>query len=215
MITTKKKPDAAVRESFGKMVCFHPRYRLGIQHSYEEPRDFLVYLVARTMKPEAIVDYALSGRCEGLELQYSLIYEVWDIIVCDGDGDWDVADSFGEIQGNIPEVAEAVLCCMPLEALHALARRENALLPVILPDSADSPHLTTDLNPDLWSAGQIGWIYATRGAVNGKYHGTKELQDRLMKAEDVLKAEVEAVPNPRCKGRAIRTNVTNHPSEGS
>ena len=199
MTATIKKPGADMRKGFGKIVCFHPRYQIGAQHRYEEPRDFLIYLVGRTMTPSAIVDYALSGRCEGLELQYSLLYEVWDIIVYDGEGDWDVADSFAEIQGNMPTVAEAVLRYMPLEALHGLAREENALLPVILPDSADIPHLTTDIDPAPWSAGQIGWIYATRGAVNGRFGGTKDLQDRLMKAEAVLQSEIGAVPNPRAK----------------
>ena len=63
---------AAAPDGFARMVCFHPRYRLGIQHDFEEPKDFMAALGEKTIEPKAIVDYVLAGKAEALQLQYDI-----------------------------------------------------------------------------------------------------------------------------------------------
>lgn len=206
--TAAAKNTGPVRaDGFGKIVCFHPRFQVGAQHEFAEPRDFLAALVDKAMEAKAIVDYVLSGRCKGLELQYCLMVEGWDLIAYDDHtGNWDVVDTFANVQDYLADIAATALAVMSLEELYDLAREENALLPVFMPGAA-SPFLQTSLNAPHWSAGQIGWAYADRCAVNRKYHGTKEKADRLIKAEAVLQAQVEACANPRHKRGKRRATV--------
>lgn len=202
MNTTKK----AARK-LGQMVCFHPRYRLGSAHGYEEPEDFLIDLVDDVVEPRLIVDYVLAGRAKWVQLQPCLDSEAWDII-CDADhnGTWDAVDTLDAIRGHWPEVADALLFYLDKQDLLALARDQYVILPVILPD-ADTPNLQSGLSDAVWSNEQAGWIYATKEDVLKRF-GCATLDDGAReRAEAVLRAEVENRANPQRRRKAMEATA--------
>ena len=205
MNTTK---TAACR--LGRMLCFHPRYRLGGAHGYEDPEEFLMDLVESAVEPRVIVDYVLAGNAKWVQLQPNLDDEGWEVI-CDIDqnGTWEAVDSLAAIRGHWPEVAEAVLNWLDKQDLLTLARDHFVILPVILPD-ADTPTLQTRLSAPPWSEGQIGWIYAEREAVLKRFGGAALDEGARAKAEAVLQAEVESRSNPqrrRAKQSVLKTSA--------
>lgn len=62
-------------EPFGKMVCWHRRYRLGDEHRYAEPLEFLQDMVMTLYKdkPRAVFAYVKHDGAKGVRL-YSPVY---------------------------------------------------------------------------------------------------------------------------------------------
>lgn len=182
--------------NFGHIVSFYPR-GLGVRHNYEEPIDFLANLVELTTLPTAIVDYVLAGKAKWLQFQPDIDSDGWDLIADHNHNDrWDVISSFAAIRGNIPEIAEMLVCCLELPDLYALAQTENVILPVYQPD-ASGPFLQTDLAGPPWKTGQAGWVFADRDTVL-KHLGASTLDTETREqAKHLLKARVESRVNPK------------------
>lgn len=196
---TTTKSAATKGGKLGTMICFHPRYRLGRAHDFEEPADFLAHLVEIAAEPQVIVDYVLAGKAKWVQLQPNLDDEGWEII-CDIDknGHWDTVDTLAAIRGHWPEVAGALLYWLDNADLFTLAHDHFVMLPVILPD-ASTPYLQAGSAVPVWGEGQIGWMVATKETVL-KRLGVDTLDDTVRElAEAILKAEVESRRNPQCR----------------
>ena len=53
---------------FGRMVCWHRKYRLGDEHFFDSPNDFLKDLVLHTIPENIILDYVGSGKSHFVRL---------------------------------------------------------------------------------------------------------------------------------------------------
>lgn len=52
--------------NFGKMVCWHRRYRLGDEHTYDEPKDFLIELCEKFFPGQGSEDFSIKELLDSL-----------------------------------------------------------------------------------------------------------------------------------------------------
>ena len=146
-------------DNFGKMVCFHSRYKLGDAHDYKQPEDFLRELAEKTVSSKAICDYVTAGNGgtvrltqEGGELVVTAQYFK----------EWEVVGTFtAPLAGQEDAVADMLLDYMDTGGLLSLAKTESVMLPLFLYDHSGLAMSTADYN-DRWDSGQVGWIYVTK-----------------------------------------------------
>ena len=80
-------------EPFGRMVCWHRRYRLGDEHRYAEPLEFLQDMVMTLYndKPRAVFEYVKHGGAKGVRLEYDRSRRKWllmELCVYGGEERW-------------------------------------------------------------------------------------------------------------------------------
>jgi len=57
-------------DNFGHMVCWHRRYNLGDEHSFEDSNDLLKELVRSSISPDTVIDFVKSGKADRVKLEY-------------------------------------------------------------------------------------------------------------------------------------------------
>lgn len=181
-------------DNMGTMVCWHRSYRLGDQHNYEDPGDFLQNLVEKNVDDDEIVSLARAGKIQGVRLGYVRAERLWEVQSYDAiSHKWNRWYGFEEpFSGCRHKLAEAVRSEMDNHALFKLVREKCCILPVYLFDHSCLHISTQDLTmqPDgRWDAGQIGWIYADKKTVQAEY-GKCGLEE-MKRAAEVLEGEVE------------------------
>jgi DNA-binding cell septation regulator SpoVG len=169
-------------DNFGKMVCFHPRHRLGDEHDHKEPEDFLRDLAQKTVTAKAICDFAAAARDGSVRLTQNQESGGWTV-TARYFKEWEAIETFTHpLAGQEDAVADLLLNYMDTAALLRLAKTESVILPLYLYDHSGLSMSTSDF-ADRWDSGQVGWIYVTKtDAVaalgetdNGVFSITKEL----------------------------------------
>jgi DNA-binding cell septation regulator SpoVG len=168
------------------MVCFHSRYKLGDEHDYKQPEDFLRELAEKTVSPKAICDYVAAGHGGTVRLAQ----EGGELIVtAHYFKEWEAVGTFkAPLAGQEDAVADMLLDYMDTDGLLNLAKTESVMLPLFLYDHSGLAMSTGDFN-DRWDSGQVGWTYIT------KAEAAVELQipdgDVESKATELLEGEVK------------------------
>lgn len=181
-------------DHLGNMVCWHRHYRLGDEHLYEDPGDFLQELVKKNMSEEEIIKLAKTGQIPGVRVGYVRAERLWAVESYDGETHkWNRWYGFEEPFVRCKsELADAVLSEMGNHALLKLAEASCCILPVYLFDHSGLRISTQDLTkwPDgRWDAGQVGWVYADKKSICDEY-GKCGMEERK-RAVAALSAEVE------------------------
>ena len=177
---------------FGTMVCFHRRYSLGDSHDYSDPEEFLRDIVGEGVSHENVIEHVRSGEVDDVKLRYNPSTREWEVhSYWDMFKKWYVEDSFpAPIKGQESDIAEALVGQMQVSDLLCLAEKTYCILPLYLYDHSGITMNTGGFSCP-WDSGQVGWIYATKEAVQNEY-GCKELTpDIREKAERLLQGEVE------------------------
>lgn len=178
----------------GKMVCWHRRYRLGDEHCYESPSDFLQELVEKNVDEKELIRQAKAGKIQGIKLRYVRAERIWELKSYNAASHrWVRLYGFDEpISRCGALIAEAVRSEMDNHALLKLAEKQCCILSVYLFEHSGLHISTCDLTkwPDgRWDAGQVGWVYADREDIFREYG--KCGQEEMKRAGETLAAEVE------------------------
>ena len=197
---------------FGRMVCWHRKYRLGDEHFFDSPNDFLKDLVLHTIPENIILDYVGSGKSHFVRLvsigSHAPKKGLYETETVEEDGKplhsgvrvecydpytkkWYAEDFFREEEKK--ELVGCLVDVLPNGDLLALAEKENAVLPLHLYDHCQlhlsaSPFLGHAVHAE-WDSGQVGWIYATAGEIQETYGNTSV--KNMEKAKKLLLSEVE------------------------
>lgn len=181
-------------DHLGNMVCWHRHYRLGDEHSYENPGDFLQELVKRNVGEGEIMKQAKAGQIPGVKVGYVRSERLWTVEAYDGKTHkWNRCYEFEEPFVRCKsELTDAVLSEMGIHALLKLAETSCCILPLYLFDHSGLHISTQDLTkgPDgRWDAGQVGWVYADKKSVCDEYgkYGVEERKQTVA----ALSAEVK------------------------
>lgn len=188
---------------FGRIVCWHRRYRLGEAHDYDAPIDFLreLYRGAVDDGGKRLVSFLKSGKARDARLEYNRSTREWALYErcwwhSDSESPWECFCSAPEAQLNDPGAfLDDMLAALAIDDLKALlAEREDVvILPLFLYDHSvqslsTAPFIGRAPHAE-WDSGQAGYIYADRKALLDNY-GPMTPQTRKQ-AEALLRAEVE------------------------
>lgn len=160
-------------DTFGKIVCWHSRHKLGDEHSFEDTSEFLKELVRKTLSADDVINYVKKGGCKSVKLQYDRSAREWVLSSNNNVFDkWFTEYTFfpKTLKGS-DMVKECILECLPDNALKELADRNNIILPVYLYDHSGITISCSHTYPynDRWDAGQVGWIYASYDDIEKTY----------------------------------------------
>ena len=155
-------------DNVGTMVCWHRRYSLGDNHSYDEPRDFLINL-CRKVSDEDIILYFKKEKPDYLKLEYDKSGREWVLYEYDSYlKNWYVAGTYAaplnRSKQNIGLLADDIRENMQNNDLIALASKDNAILPLYLYDHSGIT-ISTGKFSCPWDSGQVGWIYVSKEKV--------------------------------------------------
>ena len=160
-------------DNLGKMVCWHSRYYLGDQHSFNEPVDFLKQLVSETLTADEVIDFVKDGGCDSVKLEYNSNADTYTLKDIDAySGDWFYGYTFdGDELGDSDLAKDAILEVLPIDDLKELADKHNVILPLYLYDHSGITISCGHSYPynDRWDAGQVGWIYASHDNIRQEY----------------------------------------------
>jgi len=178
-------------DNFGKMMCWHKRYRLGDKHDFEKPIDFLADLCLNTVPASEIAKRITENKFDYLrftpdEEEKDIYYlEYYD----ENFKKWYVEATYDEPPENMyDKIADAAVECIETSDLVDLASEYNVILPLYLYDHSGITMNTTGFYC-IWDSGQVGWIYADYDTIKKEYG--EITPETLEKAEALLKAEAE------------------------
>lgn len=182
-------------DNFGHMVCWHRRYNLGDEHNYEDTHELFMQLALDSISSDCIIDFAKSGKAEGIRLEYdrcahgwviqsfSSRYKDWcnDVIFC------------GSFENNKQDITEGLIEALSNKDLHTLISEKNVILPLNLYDhsgiSMSVSSFVGKAHHAEWDSGQVGWIYATAEDIQKEYSSLSP--ESMEKANRLLQGEVE------------------------
>ena len=203
-------------DTFGCMVCWHRRYNLGEQHSFDTPNDFLKDLVLRTVPGNTFFDYVRSGQSHAVRLtsipttlkgegqanraivgvkspeQPGSEWKVEGYDTCTKE--WYEEETVcGGLEEQKEEIMDCLIDILPNHDLLALAGKENIILPLFLYDHSGlsisaSSFVGREVHAE-WDSGQVGWIYATAGEVKETYGSVST--ENMEKAKQCLLSGVK------------------------
>lgn len=141
-------------DNFGKMVCFHSRYRLGDEHRYSEPQDFLQSLAEE-------IDPDIESKIEALNNGYQELVD-------GGMGHYDAANAIDA----------------KIDALIAKTIQDSGavMLPLYLYDHSGLSMSVREFS-DRWDSGQVGMIYAPGEKVREEFGDDIEAAKQALKGE--------------------------------
>lgn len=189
-------------DPFGKMICFHGRYNLGDQHSYDEPGDLLKQILFSEYSTPAkgsnpVFDFIKSGQAKDAKLQYNRSTREWELM----ENNWwsSGEDWYVSSRCPIPLTSKAVPDWFLDDCLSALGVQEllriveqidgMVILPLYLYDHSGLTMSTTDFSCP-WDSGQVGWIYADREMIEKEYGAATP--ENMEKARQLLQGEVQS-----------------------
>lgn len=185
-------------EPFGRMVCWHRRYRLGDEHRYAEPLEFLQDMVMTLYKdkPRAVFEYVKHDGAKGVRLEYDRSRRKWllmELCVYGGEERWHNTATYDPGLQSRRISGDAfydVVHALGISDLKALLDRVKGfvLLPLYLYDHGG---ITMSISPFScpWDSGQVGWIYCTSDAIRKNFGCLSE--ENVEKAEELLETEVK------------------------
>ena len=192
-------------EPYGRMVCWHRRYRLGDAHDYAEPIEFLHDMVIMLYKdkPRAVFEYVKHGGAKGVRLEYDRSRRKWllkELCVYGGDERWHNTATYDpglksrRISGN---AFYDVVHTLGISDLQALLDRVKGfvLLPLYLYDHSGITRSTSPFSCP-WDSGQVGWIYCTPDAISKNFGNLSK--ENIEKAISILEAEVKCYDRFLC-----------------
>jgi hypothetical protein len=182
-------------DNFGHMVCWHRRYNLGDEHSFEDSNDLLKELVRSSISPDTVIDFVKSGKADRVKLEYDRSAGNWEIQSFDTHFKkwYDEASFHGKLDTNRQEIFESLVDTLLNSDLYTLAAEKNIILPLNLYDHSmlrmsTSSFLGRTQHAE-WDSGQVGWIYATPQDIEKEYSSLTP--ESYEKAEALLISEVE------------------------
>ncbi|MBQ8962477.1 MAG: hypothetical protein IJ089_13770 [Clostridia bacterium] len=192
-------------DNLGKMVCWHRRYRLGDEHDYADPEDFLRDLYRRSVNDHGkrLVGFLKSGKARGSRLEYNRHTHEWELysrsywktILGDSEPDWYLEQSAPKIQLNDDGwFFDNMLDALTIDDLkELLAEREDVVIhPLYLYDHSGLAMSTGSFVGRAvhaeWDSGQVGYIYADREMIQKEYGSINH--ETVKRAESVLEGEV-------------------------
>jgi len=187
-------------DTFGKIVCWHSRHKLGDEHGFEDTSEFLKELVRKTLSADDVIDYVKKGGCKSVKLQYDRSAREW-VLSSNNNvfGKWFTEYTFfpKTLKGS-DMVKECIFECLPDNTLKELADRNNIILPVYLYDHSGITISCSHTYPynDRWDAGQVGWIYASYDDIEKTYGVVNA--DNIKTAEQVLVDEISTYDDYIC-----------------
>lgn len=183
-------------DNFGHMVCWHSRYNLGDEHSFEDTNDLLKELVRNSVSPDTVIDLVKSGKADKVKLEYDRSAGRWEISSYDRHFQkWFFEATFeGKLDANKQDIFESLVDTLLNSDLYTLAAEKNIILPLNLYDHS-MLHMSTSsffgrAQHAEWDSGQVGWIYATPEDIKKEYGSLTP--ESYEKAETLLKSEVES-----------------------
>ncbi|BBW98899.1 hypothetical protein [Geobacillus subterraneus] len=201
--------------SFGHLVCWHHRYRLGDEHSFAEPRDFLEHLALELATEEDVEPFVQRKFGDGV--WYDNETDSWffgeDLY---GYEDRESAEQALEKEKEWYRNEEWVQDAKDEELLAVIARHAF-VLPVYLYDHSGLA-LSMSRFSCQWDSGQVGWMYVTHEEIlreYGDFHSgvlqlvKSILQEELKRYEDFINGNVFLfyVENKETKQTAAIGNV--------
>lgn len=149
-------------DHFGKMICFHSRYRLGDKHTYSDPDDFMQSLASE-------IDPDIEEKIEALN------NDKYQELVDGGMGHYAAADI---VSSNIQELLS-----------NTIKESGAVILPLYLYDHSGLSMSVSSFS-DKWDSGQVGVIYATGKQVQEEFGNDPDVA--IEGATNLLKGEVES-----------------------
>lgn len=198
-------------DPMGKMICWHGRYRLGDQHDYRDPEEFLRQLTQEIIPWQEVVKKIIRGETrmkvtQGDEVEdESLLHLMMPYIrpfkgeyeVCAGKTIKDLFSQFNQ---------DAILKEFSISEMTKMIQESNeiVLMPLWLYDHSGISMSVSHEYPynDRWDSGQVGWIFVKKdrflqetGCVPGNESGWPEkayemLQDEVKTYDQYLRGEV-------------------------
>ncbi len=177
---------------FGRMICFHRRYNLGDEHHYTSPEEFLRDMVREDVPHKDVIGYVRSGKADDVKFQYNRSSREWEVSSYWGMfKKWYLETSFlPPVKGQENDIADAIIEQMQIPDLLSLAEKTHCILPLYLFDHSGITMNTTGFSCP-WDSGQVGWIYASKDAIQAEYGGKDLTPEIREKAEKLLRGEVE------------------------
>lgn len=189
----------------GTMVCWHRRYRLGDEHSFSSPEDFLRDLYRRSVNDHGkrLVAFLKSGSARGSRLEYNrhthewelYLRSYWKTILGNSEPDWYLEQSAPKSQLNDDGwFFYDMLAALTIDDLKELLseRDDVVILPLYLYDHSGLAMSTGSFVGRAvhaeWDSGQVGYIYADRDSIQKEYG--KVNAEAVKRAEEVLESEV-------------------------
>ena len=182
-------------DNFGHMVCWHNRYNIGDQHSFEDTNDLLKELVRESISPDTVITYVKSGMTDKVKLEYDCTSAKWELSSYNTYfKKWYHEASFeGNMETNQQDIFESLVDTLPNADLYALAAGKNIILPLNLYDhsmlSMSVSSFIGRAQHAEWDSGQVGWIYATSEDIEKEYGSLTP--ESCEKAKLLLESEVE------------------------
>ena len=187
-------------DNLGHMVCWHRRYKLGDQHNFSEPLDFLKELLFSEYSSihnqnNPVFEFLKSGKAKDARLKYNRSTREWELQEnqhWSADSDWYVSSSYAaSLKDEVPDwFLDDCLSALSSGELFSLVEQMDGMviLPLYLYDHSGITMSTSSFSCP-WDSSQVGWIYATKEDVQKEYGAfTKE---NLQKAHQCLEWEVE------------------------
>lgn len=187
-------------DNLGHMVCWHRRYKLGDQHNFSEPRDFLKELLFSEYssghnRNNPVFEFLKSGKAKDARLKYNRSTREWELQEnqhWSADSDWYVSSSYAAyLKDEVPDwFLDDCLSALSTGELFSLVEQMDGMviLPLYLYDHSGITMSTGSFSCP-WDSGQVGWIYATKEDVQKEYGAFTE--ENLQKAYHCLKGEVK------------------------
>lgn len=174
--------------SLGKMICWHNRYRLGDEHTYSEPSDFVTEIILKYVLPKDFLAFCKSNNLEkpswsNINIEYcEQLFSNADNLEKANSEDIDLLDTYNELITAIYIKNHRKVH----ELLYSI--QDIALLPLYLYDHSGITVNTTGFSCQ-WDSGQVGFIYIEKE----KYLGNTVISepDWKDKALEYLKYEVK------------------------
>lgn len=192
-IATEKEWTAAIlyddpensprkRDNLGTMVCWHRKYKLGDEHGYSTPEDFLHVMVYKMCTNKEIIAYAKAakGAVKIEKSDNSCSVYCWRGKVKEWvhEGNYEDED----------ELIDAIVENSWISDCESLLSDKMVILPLYLYDHSEITMNCSDFN-DPWDSCQVGFIYVTNEDIKREYGELSETA--IEKAETVLRGEVD------------------------
>ena len=183
-------PTSPREEAFGKIICWHKRYRLGDKHDYENTKGLLVGLMTEILPTTMPIAKKLCKGARHAKLVYESDTGKWQRysrLDCEWypEGEpWSMSEILNK--NYIEELAEDLTTSESLEILQSVPG--FVILPVYLYDHSG---ITVSTSPYScpWDSGQIGWTYCTPEMLRQEFG--ELTPENTENAKGLLAAEVE------------------------
>jgi hypothetical protein len=190
-------------ENFGKMLCWHKRYKLGDKHEYAEPRDFLQQLLLDKYSsyPDSnygkpVYDYIKNGHAKEARLEYNRSSREWELLEYNhwsSNRDWYASSAYpASLKGkDVPDwFLEDCLSALRMNELTELVKQmeSTVILPLYLYDHGGITMNTGGFSCP-WDSGQVGWTYADYEMIKENYG--EVTPETVAKAEILLESAVK------------------------